>query len=164
MTLPDWMTRLPWDHIRKAADDYKFDPLILAAIIQQESAGDPFAIRYEPNWDYEFNLRHFADLNRITVKTEKVCQSCSWGLMQIMGTVARELGHDGPLTKLVDIEINLRLGAKKLKDLAYKRDTEEDMIASYNAGHAQKKPSGMYVNQRYVDKVCGYLRELRKLN
>ena len=65
-----------------------------------ESGADPHAIRYEPGWKYLYNTDKFAKKCRITEATESVLQSCSLGLMQDMGTVARELGHTENLVTL----------------------------------------------------------------
>src|ERR1700719_1325279 len=62
------------------------DPALVCAIVEQESAWDPHAIRYEP----AFRTRYVAPLG--LPPTEEVARSISWGLMQVMGQVARQHG------------------------------------------------------------------------
>ena len=69
---------------RAAAAQHSLDPALVCAIVEQESAWDPHAIRYEP----AFRSRYVAPLG--LPPTEEVARSISWGLMQVMGQVARE--------------------------------------------------------------------------
>src|ERR1700735_1296507 len=71
---------------RTAAAQHSLDPALVCAIVEQESAWDPHAIRYEP----AFRTRYVAPLG--LAPTEEVARSMSWGLMQVMGQVAREHG------------------------------------------------------------------------
>ena len=71
---------------RDAAARYGLDPALVCALIEQESAWDAHAIRYEPG----FRSRYVAPL--ALPATEEVARSISWGLMQVMGQVAREHG------------------------------------------------------------------------
>lgn len=159
----NWIYKLPWDLIDYAAEINKLDLFLLASIIQVESAGNDLAVRYESKWSYVYNAESFAKNCGITKQTEKFMQSCSYGLMQIMGTVARELGlHDIPLSVLFNPEKNLEYGCKKLNDLFYRYKDETDIVSAYNQGSPRKTKGGMYLNQTYVDKVCKRLHELRK--
>ena len=69
---------------RTTAAQHSLDPALICAIVEQESAWDPHAIRYEP----AFRTRYVAPLG--LPPTEEVARSISWGLMQVMGQVARE--------------------------------------------------------------------------
>ena len=69
---------------RAAAAQHSLDAALICAIVEQESAWDPHAIRYEP----AFRSRYVAPLG--LPPTEEVARSISWGLMQVMGQVARE--------------------------------------------------------------------------
>jgi soluble lytic murein transglycosylase-like protein len=83
----------------------------------------------------------------------------SWGLMQIMGSVARQYGFKGNLSSLTEPEINIEIGCKHFVS---KYSVEpKDMISAYNAGSPKKTPEGLYVNQGYVDKVCAAWTRLR---
>ena len=147
--------------IERVAQEEKIPANILKAIVRVESGGRTDAVRYEPEWRY-FNSPHdWASRFGITPATEGVFQSMSWGLCQVMGATARDLGHTGMLTDLLKPELSLRYGAKLIRSHVerYGEDAESDIIAAYNAGSARKKDTGMYVNQRYVDKVWAALRE-----
>lgn len=74
---------------RAAAAQHALDAALVCAVIEQESAWDPHAIRYEP----AFRTRYVAPLG--LPPTEEVARSISWGLMQVMGQVAREHGFSG---------------------------------------------------------------------
>jgi len=163
MMLKRWVTSLPWNLIREVSRESGVDPYLIAAVVQAESGGDTYAVRYEHKWRYLYETYSYAELNDVTQQTEESLQKHSWGLMQVMGSVARELAFDGPLPRLCEPTIGLALGAKKLKELKAKYHVEEDVIASYNAGSVIKKKSGVYINEIYVDRVCHNLRDLRAL-
>lgn len=164
-TVPDWLWKLPLRQINKKADEFNLDRALVAAIVKVESAGQARSMRFEPGWQYPpVNHRAFASNLGITEQTEAVLQKCSFGLMQVMGAVARELGFTGHLIDLCEPETGLHYGCMKLKKLFERYGSyEPDVIAGYNAGSAIKEPSGMYRNQSYVNKVDQALRELREL-
>jgi len=99
---------------RKAAASQSLDPALVCAVIEQESAWNPWAMRYEP----AFFAKYVAGLytnNKITA-SEAYARGFSWGLMQVMGQVAREIGFDGTfLSSLCDPEHNLAIGCKLLR-------------------------------------------------
>lgn len=128
------------------------DPLLAIAIAEVESAGDPCAVRYEPGWKYHYNVENFAKMCRITEATEHMLQACSFGIMQVMGTVARELGFEESLLKLADPRLGAKYGCMKLAKLFKVLKSVDDVIAAYNAGSPIKR-DGKYINQGYVDKV-----------
>lgn len=136
---------------------------LVSAIIVTESNWKPMACRFEPVWKYFYEPRHFAQTCGITVNTETILQACSFGLMQVMGSVCRELGLEGSLLQLASADVGLEYGCKKLSSLMRKYADEQKAIAAYNAGSARYLASGSFENQGYVDKVSAKLRELRKL-
>ena len=90
---------------RTAAAQHSLDPALICAIVEQESAWDPHAIRYEP----AFRTRYVAPLG--LPPTEEVARSISWGLMQVMGQVAREHGFTAKsLAALCDPATGLAIG------------------------------------------------------
>jgi len=92
-----------------AAARHALDPSLVCAVIEQESAWDPHAIRYEP----AFRARYVAPLG--LPPTEEVARSISWGLMQVMGQVAREHGFSGKfLSALCDPATGLDAGCAVL--------------------------------------------------
>ena len=102
---------------RKAAASNSLDPALVCAIIEQESAWNPWAMRYEP----AFFAKYVAPLytNNKVSASEAYARGFSWGLMQVMGQVAREIGYAEPfLSALCDpadaLEIGCRILRKKL--------------------------------------------------
>jgi len=133
--------------IEVCAAQYELPPALVRAICQIESAFDPWAFRYEPQYKYLLG-------DKLTMSlTEKFGQMCSWGLMQVMGGVAREHGYTGPLPKLCEPHIGVNYGCKHLKRFYTKHANWPDAIASYNAGSPRKLEPDTYVNQHYVDSV-----------
>jgi len=82
---------------------------LVCAIVEQESAWEAHAIRYEP----AFRTRYVAPLG--LSPTEEIARSISWGLMQVMGQVAREHGFNGKfLSALCEPEAGLDIGCAVL--------------------------------------------------
>ncbi len=94
---------------RDAAARNALDPALVCAIVEQESAWNSFAMRYEP----AFRARYVAPLGLPI--TEEVARSTSWGLLQVMGQVARENGFDGTfLSALCEPAVGLDCGCRVL--------------------------------------------------
>ena len=76
---------------RKAAAAQSLDPALVCAVVEQESAWNPWAMRYEPL----FFAKYVASLytNNKIGASEAYGRGFSWGLMQVMGQVARETGY-----------------------------------------------------------------------
>jgi len=92
-----------------AASKHALDPALVCAVVEQESAWDTHAIRYEP----AFRTRYVAPLG--LPSTEEIARSISWGLMQVMGQVAREHGFSGKfLSALCDPAAGLDIGCAVL--------------------------------------------------
>ncbi len=95
--------------VRAAAFEHELDPALVCAVVEQESAWDPHAIRYEPG----FRARYVAPLQ--LPPTEEIARSISWGLVQVMGQVAREHGFQGKfLSALCDPSAGLQIGCAVL--------------------------------------------------
>jgi soluble lytic murein transglycosylase-like protein len=91
-----------------AARKYGLQAALVCAVIEQESSWDATALRMEPL----FYLRYVQPLR--LPPTESVMRSTSFGLMQILGQVARELGYRDSFDALCDVETNLELGCHHL--------------------------------------------------
>ena len=129
-------------------------PELVLGIIEAESGGDPHAIKI--NSTYPYTMMQAKRPAGCSVDMERMCQKTAWGLMQVMGATARELGFDGWLSELVDPETNIRLGVKFLgrkMSQYFERDGIEGVVAAYNGGAPRRRPDGKFVNQGYVDKV-----------
>lgn len=99
---------------RNAAAAHNLDPALVCAVIEQESSWNPWAMRYEPFFFAKY-VAHLYTNNKITA-SEAYARGFSWGLMQVMGQTARELGFDGTfLSALCDPEQGLAVGCKLLR-------------------------------------------------
>jgi len=99
---------------RRAAMVQSLDASLVCAVVAQESAWNPWAMRYEP----AFFSKYVASLytNNKVSASEAYARGFSWGLMQVMGQVARENGFDVPfLSALCDPEIGLVMGCRILR-------------------------------------------------
>ena len=126
---------------------------LILAIIAQESSGDPWAIRYEDNYQYFYHWKEKKPLydskqsahgNRIRAKgllgdTEFNAQSTSWGLLQLMAAAGRERGFKGKyLSELLDPPVNLHFGLIHLWEWGYQRGsrTTEQALIRWNGDPA----------------------------
>jgi soluble lytic murein transglycosylase-like protein len=98
----------------KAAVAHSLDPALVCAVIEQESSWNPWAMRYEPFFFAKYVAGLYTN-NKITA-SEAYARGFSWGLMQVMGQTAREMGFDGAfLSALCDPEQGLAIGCKLLR-------------------------------------------------
>src|SRR6266571_2881329 len=99
---------------RKAAAAQSLDPALVCAVIEQESGWNPWAIRYEPAFFSKYVASLYTN-NKISA-SEAYARGFSWGLMQVMGQVARETGFDALfLSAMCDPEQGLAVGCKVLR-------------------------------------------------
>jgi len=137
---------------------------LVSAIVQVESGGNTWAMRYEPHYRWLWDVEQNAPLRTlvsgmpaprgVSRVTELHGQKTSFGLMQVMGAVARELGFKGPfLTELCDPVCGLEYGCKHLRNYHKRFGTWEQAVVAYNAGSPRKRKDGKWVNQGYLDKV-----------
>lgn len=150
-------------------------PLVLG-VIETESSGDTWAYNPEPKWQYLWDCLRRQPFRAVTkdelrselpppdfpapargvdADAEWWAQQASWGLMQVMGAVAREMGYGGPfLTALCDPEIGLNVGCAKLARLLRTWGNPEMAVCAYNRGHVGYVPGTReFLNQAYVSKV-----------
>jgi soluble lytic murein transglycosylase-like protein len=97
-----------------AARAHSLWPELVCAVVEQESAWNAWALRYEP----AFYARYVEpQLARGTVldPTEARTRAFSWGLMQVMGQVAREHDFAGAsLAELCEPATGLAVGCRVL--------------------------------------------------
>ena len=168
---------------REAATKYGLDPRLICALCQVESRWNPWAVRHEPRYRWLWALTyedypmepHFQSeelhLPGYTAITEQILQRTSWGLMQIMGAVARERGFRDWLTGLCDPAVNLEWGCRHLRWMELNADSygielcadvstvptrlcglPQSLAAAWNGGKA-RIVDGKYVNEDYVKRV-----------
>jgi len=150
------------------ADKHAIPANLLQAIVQTESAGNTWAMRFEPGyrwlWDVRNGNPYKGDPARLPApsfvsgETELMGQRTSWGLAQLMGATAREMGFRGRyLSKLCDPEFGLEFACRYLRRLHERFGPEwESVAAAYNAGSPRKREDGHWVNQSYVERVRHY--------
>lgn len=164
--VPKWVYRLPWNLIHDAADEFGLEPELIGAVVQTESAGNPYAVRYEPVYRWTFEIQTLAQIVHCTTQTMEVMQKTSYGLMQVMGGVFYDLGghkNENHLwaTSMIDPWIGIQYGCKHLRKKYRKYGPDPSAIyASYNAGSVIKTDGGFYVNEKAVDRFMNFYRDL----
>jgi len=154
---------------------YKLDPLILMAIIWQESSAVPWAVRYEPGFRHIYYPQKYADLTDSTLFIEERCQKTSWGLCQVMLATARWLGFESDPRELLEPIGSITYGAKYLSRLQNQYSSLREILSSYNGGSPRPKldkyghpeidayGNVIYQNQDYVDSVMANMQKIKLL-
>jgi soluble lytic murein transglycosylase-like protein len=94
---------------RTIAERHGVDETLVCAVVEQESGWETHAMRYEPG----FRAHYVAPLR--LPPTEEIARSISWGLMQVMGQVAREHGFTGKfLSALGEPNVGMAIGCDVL--------------------------------------------------
>lgn len=152
MPLPDSIQQIA----RTIAQLYGLPLEIVLGIIAVESGGNPWAVRFEPAFLTRYvpaKVKTFG----ASLETERIARATSYGCMQIMGQVARELKFEMPfLSQLCDPYDGINYGCKhlvNLRDRYLEKCGWDGVIAAYNAGSPRMNADGTYVNQSYVEKV-----------
>ena len=150
------------DKIKAVSAEHDLDWMLVKAFVITESSGETGANRYEPGWRWFLNPKDWARRLRLSTKTEWINQATSFGLMQVVGTVARELGFKGHIPELVFPELGLKYGCLKLKDCIRRYPTQLELaIASYNAG-SPRYFMGKLINQSYVNKIMSLYNSFKE--
>lgn len=114
----------------KYAAKYSLDRAIVCAVCEQESGWNPWSIRYES----AFFERYISSMS-LHSDTEARARAFSFGLMQVMGQVARELGFAGAsLAQLCDPDIGVDVGCRKLRKCFLDYGEPEVSLLAYNGG------------------------------
>jgi soluble lytic murein transglycosylase-like protein len=95
----------------RVAEAHALWPELVCAIVEQESAWNHWALRYEPAF-YDKYIAPQISRAEIADLTEARARAFSWGLMQVMGQVAREHGFTGGLASLCDPAVGLDIGCR----------------------------------------------------
>ena len=130
---------------RAAARTHALPEELVCAVCDHESGGwDPFAVRYEPAFE-----RRYDPVDPVKQPTEHFARAVSFGLMQLMGETARELGFVGKyLTQLCDPLTGIEFGCRKLARCMAARPADvRAALLMYNGG----------ANAQYPDLVLALL-------
>jgi len=154
---------------------HELDVYLLAAFVMQESGGETSAWNPEPKYRYLWDVRDWKPFRTLTadenaseippadfhklggqLDQEWWGQQASWGLMQVMGAVAREHGfREIFFTKLCNMDVGLAYGARHLAGLFARGFDMQDAISAYNAGHPTHENYYKYTSPvlQWVDKL-----------
>lgn len=153
------------DTVEQVLDEYKKPEWkhIILGIIKTESSFNPLACRFEKDYKWLKNPIKFAKELGITADTEIVFQKTSWGLMQVMGAVYRELGYTGYLNALsTDIERQVRYGIRHFHRLFVHYGDLYRAILGYNRGFGVKQDDvklALLDENSYLNKVLRHSKE-----
>lgn len=140
-------------------NQWGLDPdALMLAWVAQESSWDPFAVRFEPAFFRRYVKPHLADP---IIRREAVERATSFGLLQLMGQTAREIGFTRPLADLWEPELNLYWCCKYLLEDRRRRTdgTWAGALAAYNGGlGGNTRPP--YRRQPYIDKIVTRARRI----
>lgn len=167
---------MPAEHLPEiavAAAAQGLDATLVRALVLVESGGQPWAWNPEPRYRYLWDVRRAVPF-RVLTEAERVAefpppdfptlagdpdqewwgQQASWGLMQVMGAVARERGLRVPyLPVLCDPATNLGVGCGHLAALlAWAHGNVAQALAAWNGGKGGNT-AAPYRNQAYADRV-----------
>jgi Transglycosylase SLT domain len=154
-----------WALCKVSGPQYGITPELLAALAWKESGFDTYAWNPEPRYPYLMNVQTGLPFRKLSLAelvsntppadfptlrgdpdNEWQAQRASWGLCQVMGAVAREIGFHGPyLTALVQPELNLDFGARHLAKQIARFGTAADGLSAYNAGRPVDSNRDAYV-------------------
>ncbi len=127
------------------AEKHHLDPALVKAVCHWESKNwNPWAMRYEP----EFYDTYISPMKGIGA-TEMRARATSYGLMQVMGETARELGFKGEfLTELCDPQVGIEWGCVDLaREMDRANGNVRQALLGYNGGS----------DKSYPDKVLGLM-------
>lgn len=142
--------------IAEAAAAHGLDPRVVEAVVAVESSGRTSAYRFEP----QFYAKYLAGKPEWAgAVPERV--SASYGLMQVMFVVAKELGFTSPDPELLFVpRIGLDWGCRKLATLLkWSGGDLVQALAAYNGGKGNNlKPP--FRNISYAERVLQALSQI----
>jgi hypothetical protein len=119
---------------RKIATQHHLDAEVVCGMCERESTWDPWSIRYEDGF-YTRYIEKMIASHQLTDPTEEHARAFSWGLMQVMGEVAREMGYTGPLAQLCEPATGIEVGCRALAHkIATNQGAIADALQAYNGG------------------------------
>jgi soluble lytic murein transglycosylase-like protein len=157
------------------AAKYGLESAVVAGLAAQESSFDTRATRFEPGWRYwvttdgvpcgieevrgiPIDFNGAQEHQGVADAREVRHQATSWGLLQVMGGVAREHGFRWADLSVMKLNASLALdfGLKHFTRFMHRHELV-DAISAYNAGEG-----GIGSNPEYVAKVTAYITVFRE--
>lgn len=122
---------------KMTAGTFGLDPALVCAVVEQESAWDTNAIRLEQGF-----YQRYVKKQKLEDPMEAVGRSVSFGLMQVMGQVAREHGYGGDFRALCqDPAMGIQIGCTVLKKkLARVGNNLTEGLLAWNGGARKEYP------------------------
>ena len=161
------------DLIISTADRFSLSRPLVLAVCEQESAFDPWAWNPEPRYRYLWDVPMSKPFRKLT-PAEEVSeippldfrsyrgvpadaewwgQQASWGLMQVMGAVARERGFMGKfLPELCEPGVGLQYGCLHLAAYLKRFKDPFPALEAFNGG-----PGAVGKNAKYAREVLARL-------
>ena len=147
--------------VREAAARYDLPPALMCALVETESAWDPWAARYEPAF-----FTRYLDKSAIHMVVREFCRNAKFyisfdtelheratsrGLFQMLGQVARERGYVGPIAKLHEPATACDLGCQHFRRLLDRNAGDVSRaLARWNGGGDAQYP------ERVLGRVAKY--------
>jgi soluble lytic murein transglycosylase-like protein len=118
---------------KQTAEAHQLFPHLVCGITEHESSWNPWAYKYEPAFFSRYVEPIFND-GKITV-TEAHGRAISWGLGQVMGQSARELGYADWLPMLCDPATGLEWLCRMFaRNLQHAEGNTLKALSLYNGG------------------------------
>ncbi|MHB8413280.1 MAG: lytic transglycosylase domain-containing protein [Candidatus Acidiferrales bacterium] len=124
---------------------------VICGQIERESSWDPWTIRYEGAFFARY-IQPMLAAGKLHDATEARARAISWGLGQVMGEVARELGYAGRLAALCDPAAGVEWQCRALDaKLRVQNGNVRDALQAYNGG----------ANPSYADEVLQFAEKYK---
>jgi len=142
----------------KYATKWAIDPVLLCCLVEHESSWNPWATRFEP----AFEERYVKPAIPSAPTTLELTKAMSFGLGQVMGEVAIELGFTGRfLTELCDPDTGLEFACRKLRRCLTihapieNKDGSMDYTLALRAYNGGANPAYPKLVMQFCDKYAG---------
>lgn len=149
--------------IKTISLNQEINPKLVQAIVCKESGGDSNAVRFEIGYFDNGVVKSEAltweksHKGMPSYQTERAMRATSFGLLQIMGQLAREQGYKGDfLTYLLDPRENILFGITIMKKwLVRLKGNVDHLILAWNRGPGTPAPKG---DEQYLVKVQEFIK------
>jgi hypothetical protein len=167
--------------VEDVARRHGLEPDLVEGVCRVESSGNRFAWNPEPHYRYLWNVKTKQPFRKMTAAEvaskrppvdfptlagdrdqEYWGQQSSWGLMQVMGAVAREFGFQEPyLPQLCEVRYGLEFGCAVLQSrVRWSGGDVDKALAAYNAGQGGWKNGIGYAQK--VRSAWAHVSDMRR--